>query len=36
MSPEISRRGVEMPSSPIRKLAGAARDAEKEVFRFTN
>lgn len=37
MSPEISRRGEEMPSSPIRKLAGAARDAEKrgiQVYRL--
>lgn len=37
MSPEISRRGVEMPLSPIRKLAGAARDAEKrgiQVYRL--
>ncbi len=29
MKPEISHRGYEMPSSPIRKLVGAARDAEK-------
>ncbi len=29
MKPEISHRGVEMPSSPIRKLAGAAVEAEK-------
>ena len=27
--PEISRRGIEMPSSPIRKLIGAAREAER-------
>lgn len=33
----VSRRGMEMPASPIRKLAGAARDAEhrgKRVFRL--
>ena len=29
MKPEISHRGYEMPSSPIRKLVGAARDAER-------
>ena len=37
MKPEISARGYEMPSSPIRKLVGAARDAEKRghrVFRL--
>lgn len=37
MKPEISRRGHEMPSSPIRKLVGAARDAERKgrrVFRL--
>ncbi|MDE5880467.1 MAG: pyridoxal phosphate-dependent aminotransferase [Muribaculaceae bacterium] len=37
MKPEISHRGYEMPSSPIRKLVGAARGAEKRgcrVFRL--
>lgn len=37
MIPEISRRGYEMPSSPIRKLVGAAREAEirgNRVFRL--
>lgn len=37
MTPEISRRGYEMPSSPIRKLVGAAREAEirgNRVFRL--
>lgn len=29
MDPRISKRGIYMPSSPIRKLAGAARDAEQ-------
>ncbi len=29
MKPDISRRGYEMPSSPIRKLVGAANDAER-------
>ena len=29
MKPEISHRGYEMPSPPIRKLVGAARDAER-------
>ncbi len=29
MKPDISKRGYEMPSSPIRKLVGAAREAEK-------
>lgn len=30
MKPEISQRGYEMPSSPIRKLVGAAREAERK------
>ena len=37
MKPVVSARGYEMPSSPIRKLVGAARDAEKRgrrVFRL--
>jgi len=37
MKPEISQRGYEMPSSPIRKLVGAARGAERRgrrVFRL--
>ena len=37
MKPEISQRGYEMPSSPIRKLVGAARGAERKgrrVFRL--
>ena len=37
MIPNVSVRGYEMPSSPIRKLVGAARDAEKRgrrVFRL--
>lgn len=37
MKPVISHRGYEMPSSPIRKLVGAAREAEKRgksVFRL--
>lgn len=37
MKPEISSRGYEMPSSPIRKLVGAAREAErrgKTVYRL--
>lgn len=37
MTPEISCRGYEMPSSPIRKLVGAAREAEirgNRVFRL--
>lgn len=29
MRPKVSLRGFEMPSSPIRKLVGAARDAER-------
>ena len=29
MNPKISRRGLDMPSSPIRKLAGAVREAEQ-------
>lgn len=29
MQPNISHRGYEMPSSPIRKLVGAAREAER-------
>lgn len=33
MKPEISHRGNEMPSSPIRKLVGAAREAEKRGCR---
>ena len=37
MIPQISKRGQELPSSPIRKLAGAASAAEKKgrrVFRM--
>ncbi len=30
---QVSKRGLEMPASPIRKLAGAAREAEKRGVR---
>ena len=35
--PKVSQRGIDMPASPIRKLAGAAREAEKrglKVYRL--
>lgn len=33
--PQISERGLEMPESPIRKLAPLAADAKKEESKYT-